>query len=321
MYDKKLYQYTGYFLFTINLKVAWKGISRKYRPMAWKWPPLTLNNQEYKSCGKISFTYQDNPWTTVPTTITNHSGINYSNTVLVVDEENWFNKTVLCFFRFETTRLILCSEFSMTYLYLIGFTYSMSSAESQKGVSVHCSPMFRWEPEGRYRHRLCTVDSGLLVLNETFLNNINALLALNQWYIIVLPFIPLIYFFKRGIKFYSQNIEWNFHSIFTPSEVTSVITSFGVNIEWTGRDFTQWVVNIHSTGIRIEWNSLLNEWYLFHSIDGVNYSLDLFREYLPKWMPLTKTLHKQSNEDVDDCVFKVNERINSSMDRYEQNAV
>ena len=45
--------------------------------------------------------------------------------------------------------------------------------------------------------------------------------------------------------------------------VTSVITSLGVNIEWTGRDFTRWVVNFHSTGVRIEWNSLLNEWNLF----------------------------------------------------------
>ena len=44
-----------------------------------------------------------------------------------------------------------------------------------------------------------------------------------------------------------------------------MITSFGVNIEWTGRDFTRWVVNFHSTGVRIEWNSLLNlnEWNFF----------------------------------------------------------
>ena len=45
--------------------------------------------------------------------------------------------------------------------------------------------------------------------------------------------------------------------------MTSVITSFGVNIEWTGRDFIRWVVNFHSTGVRIEWNSLHNEWNLF----------------------------------------------------------
>ena len=38
----------------------------------------------------------------------------------------------------------------------------------------------------------------------------------------------------------------NFHSIFTPWVVTSVITSFGVNIESNGRDSTRWVVNFHS---------------------------------------------------------------------------
>ena len=60
-----------------------------------------------------------------------------------------------------------------------------------------------------------------------------------------------------------KRIEWIF-TLFvtdvTPWEVTSVITSFGVNIEWTGQDSTRWVVNFHSTGVRIEWNSLLNEW-------------------------------------------------------------
>ena len=59
----------------------------------------------------------------------------------------------------------------------------------------------------------------------------------------------------------------NFHSIchwrHSLGIVTSVITSFGVNIEWTGRDSTCWVVNFHSTGVRIEWNSLLNEWTFF----------------------------------------------------------
>ena len=42
--------------------------------------------------------------------------------------------------------------------------------------------------------------------------------------------------------------------------VTSVITSFGVNIEWTGRNFTRWIVNFHSTGVGMEWNSLVNKW-------------------------------------------------------------
>ena len=57
----------------------------------------------------------------------------------------------------------------------------------------------------------------------------------------------------------SKIMEWIF-TLFvtdvTPWGVTSVITSFGVNIEWTGRDSTRWVVNFHSTGFRIEWNSL-----------------------------------------------------------------
>ena len=44
--------------------------------------------------------------------------------------------------------------------------------------------MFHWEPEGRYRQRLCTVsDSTLLVLNRTSLTCINALLVLNWRYI------------------------------------------------------------------------------------------------------------------------------------------
>ena len=70
---------------------------------------------------------------------------------------------------------------------------------------------------------------------------------------------------------YSLKIEWIF-TLFvtdvTPWVVTLVITSFEVNIEWTGRDSTRWVVNFHSTGVRSEWNSL----------DGVNYSLDFFLE-------------------------------------------
>ena len=69
------------------------------------------------------------------------------------------------------------------------------------------------------------------------------------------------------------------HSIFTPWVVTSVITSFGVNIEWTGRDFTRWVVNFHSTGVRIEWNSLLNEWNLSLHRWSELFTRHLFREY------------------------------------------
>ena len=84
-------------------------------------------------------------------------------------------------------------------------------------------------------------------------------------------------------KILSKKMEWIF-TLFvtvTPWGVTSVITSFGVNIEWTGRDFTRWEVNFHSTGVRIEWNSLLNEWNFFTPMDGMNYSLD-FREF-SKW--------------------------------------
>ena len=58
---------------------------------------------------------------------------------------------------------------------------------------------------------------------------------------------------------------------------TSVITSFGVDIEWTGRDSTRWVVNFHSTGVRIEWNSLLNAWTFFTpQMEWRHYSLDFF---------------------------------------------
>ena len=69
-------------------------------------------------------------------------------------------------------------------------------------------------------------------------------------------------FLSTGIVILSKKIEWTF-TLFvtdvTPWVVTSVITSFGVNIEWTGRDSTRyWVVNFYSTGVRIEWNSLLN---------------------------------------------------------------
>ena len=71
---------------------------------------------------------------------------------------------------------------------------------------------------------------------------------------------PTIFGWGGGGQVYSLK-NHSVHSIFTPWVVTSVITSFGVNIEWTGRDFTRKVVNFHSTGVRIEW--LLNEWNLF----------------------------------------------------------
>ena len=89
----------------------------------------------------------------------------------------------------------------------------MSSVESQKGVST----LFNDVPL-RTRRALLPYslysDNILLVLNETSLNNINALLALNQRCIIVLPFIPLS-FFKRGIKFYSKNRVNNIFTVFS----------------------------------------------------------------------------------------------------------
>ena len=66
--------------------------------------------------------------------------------------------------------------------------------------------------------------------------------------------------FEMFYSFYSLKIIFTlFVTDVTPWVVTSVITSFGVNIEWTGQDSTRLVVYFHSTGVRIEWNSLLNE--------------------------------------------------------------
>ena len=57
-----------------------------------------------------------------------------------------------------------------------------------------------------------------------------------------------------------------------------IFTSFGVNIEWTGRDSTRWEVTFHSTGVKIEWNSLLNEWNFFTSwMEWIIHSI-LFRK-------------------------------------------
>ena len=72
-----------------------------------------------------------------------------------------------------------------------------------------------------------------------------------------LPFsrnIPLT--MTKNYRILSKN-RVNFHSIFTPWVLTSVITSFGVNIGWTRRVSTRWVVNFRSPGVRIERNSLL----------------------------------------------------------------
>ena len=44
-----------------------------------------------------------------------------------------------------------------------------------------------------------------------------------------------------------------------------LIFSFWVNIEWTGRDSTCWLVNFQSPGIRIEWNPLTNKCNVFTS--------------------------------------------------------
>ena len=69
---------------------------------------------------------------------------------------------------------------------------SNSSVESQKGIKEickirHCSKMFHFEPEGGYR---CTksmamtdVSNALLVLNRTWLNKVNALLALSRRFV------------------------------------------------------------------------------------------------------------------------------------------
>ena len=51
-------------------------------------------------------------------------------------------------------------------------------AESHKG----CSRMFRSEPEGRYRHRLCTAIAPFWFSTEHLWTSLNALLALNWWY-------------------------------------------------------------------------------------------------------------------------------------------
>ena len=72
------------------------------------------------------------------------------------------------------------------------------------------------------------------------------------------------------------------HSIFTPWVVTSVITSFWSEYRVNRPDETSlaeyWIFTLLEL-VRIEWNSLLNEWNLFtpYSIDGVNYSLDFFQ--------------------------------------------
>ena len=88
---------------------------------------------------------------------------------------------------------------------------------------------------------------------------------LSTHWLLVAKFNRRCYLHVMSENVLSLKIEWIF-TLFvtevTPWGVTSMITSFGVNIEWTGRDSTRFS-EIHSTGIRIEWNLLFNEWHFF----------------------------------------------------------
>ena len=72
-----------------------------------------------------------------------------------------------------------------TGTYYFGWVY-ISSAESQKGA-ISRSKMFRWEPEGRYCHWLCTAIAPFWLTNVSWepeghsysKNNDSALLVLN----------------------------------------------------------------------------------------------------------------------------------------------
>ena len=75
----------------------------------------------------------------------------------------------------------------------------------------------------------------------------------------------------------------NFHFIchwrLTLGNDVSITTYCRVNIEWTGRDSTRWLMNFYSAGVIIEWNLLLNEWnLLLNEMDGVKYSSHIFKE-------------------------------------------
>ena len=85
----------------------------------------------------------------------------------------------------------------------------------------------------------------------------------------VFPSLQLAYSLKKKITLYSLY----FHSL--GSDVSDHFFS-GVSIEWTGRDFTRWVVNFHSTGVRIPSEIHSTSEISSLHIDGVNYSLDLF---------------------------------------------
>ena len=68
--------------------------------------------------------------------------------------------------------------------------------------------------------------------------------------------------------------------------MTSVITSFGVNIEWTGRDSTRWEVNFHSTGV-IESSEIHSSTSEISSLHGWSelFTRFFFREYSVTSLP------------------------------------
>ena len=97
---------------------------------------------------------------------------------------------------------------------------------------------------------------------------------------------------RQGITIYS--LKWSKFSLYLllrslPGELTSVITSFGVNIEWTGRDSTRWVVNtllvlrikwlIHSSTSEISslhrWSELFT-WFLESTLYKLNLELESY---------------------------------------------
>ena len=81
----------------------------------------------------------------------------------------------------------------------------------------------------------------------------------------------------------SLKMEWIF-TLFvtqlTPWGVTSICSDhfFWSEYRMNRMRFHSSSSEFHATGVRIEWNSLLNEWNFFTPIDGVNYSLNFFLE-------------------------------------------
>ena len=73
-----------------------------------------------------------------------------------------------------------------------------------------------------------------------------------------------------------QKYRVNFHSIFTLWVLCLVITSFGVNIEWTGWDSTLWVVNFHSTGVELELSEIH---YSMSEISSLHRWSELFERF------------------------------------------